>query len=172
MATIPFLGIGDPIEAFNVDNILVNRDMLPGEVRLRTAFPYPTLEMWRRSGLQFTAAVPTTGSSDIATRGRTLLLFAHEADLKAIFFDLTGADDASIAGWYVDKRKALAVDKALETAMTQLPQALRELKHQQIPDGHIELIRARLVSSSFAHRVAGLCAAVYLTALLLSDAQK
>ena len=96
----------------------------------------------------------------------------HEADLKAIFFDLTGADDASIAGWYVDKRKALAVDKALETAMTQLPQALRELKHQQIPDGHIELIRARLVSSSFAHRVAGLCAAVYLTALLLSDAQK
>lgn len=172
MATIPFLGVGEPIEAFNIDNVLVNKEMLPGEVRLRTAFPYPTLEMWRRQGMQFTAVSPTTGSSDIATRGRTLVLFAHDADLKSIFFDLTGADDVSIAGWYVDKLKAQAVDKILETAMTQRAQALRELKQLLVPDQHIELIRSRLEGPSFNHRVAGLCAAVYLTALLLSEANK
>lgn len=47
--------------------------------------------------------------------------------------------------------------------------ALRELATLQVPDGHIELIKKRLESQTFNHRVAGFCAAVYLTSLLLEE---
>jgi len=170
MANFQFYGIGDPIVAFNIDNTLVNKPILPGEVRLQKAFPYPTLEMWRRSALQYTAAPITTGTDDLATRIRTAVLFAHEADMGSIFFDLTEVPPSLLAGWYVDKLTAKAVDKNFVAAMTQKELAMRELASMGVPAQHQALIRARLESASFNHRVAGLCAAVYLTALLLDEA--
>lgn len=170
MATFQFYGSGDPIVAFNIDNVLVNKPVIQGEVRLQTPFPYPTLELWRRSAIQYSAAPITTGSNDLATRIRTAVLFAHEADLGSIFFDLTKITASALTGWYVDKLTAQAVDKSFAAAMTQKEMAMKELASIGVPSQYQMLIRSRLESASFNHRVAGLCAAVYLTALLLSEA--
>jgi hypothetical protein len=170
MALFQFYGSGDPIVAFNIDNTLVNKPIIPGEVRLQKPFPYPTLELWRRSAIQYSAATITTGSNDLATRIRTAVLFAHEADLGSIFFDLTKVTATELAGWYVDKLTAQAVDKSFAAAMTQKELAMRELASLGVPVQYQALLRSRLESAAFNHRVAGLCGAVYLTALLLSEA--
>lgn len=170
MALFQFYGSGDPIVAFNIDNVLVNKPIIQGEVRMQTPFPYPTLEMWRRAALQYSAAPITTGSNDLATRIRTAVLFAHEADLGSIFFDLTKVTATDLAGWYVDKLTAKAVDKSFGVAATQKELAMRELATLGVPSQYQLLLRSRLESASFNHRVAGLCAAVYLTALLLDEA--
>lgn len=170
MTTVPFTGIGDPIEAFNIDNVLVNKEILPGETRLRTSFPYPTLEMWRRTALQSTATSPTTGSSDIATRGRTTVIFAHGADMGSVFTYLAGTTPEMVAGYYVDQVRAITADASMQTALTQTAQALVELAQLHVPEQYIAFIKDRCGGVSFNHRVAGLCAAVYLTSILLSEA--
>lgn len=172
MATIPFTGTGDVTEVFNIDYELISRPLMTGELRLRTPFPYPALESWRRTALNYTAATPTTGSSDTATRGRTTLLFAHEADLSSIFFDVTTNTEALIAGYYVDKLKALTVDDSFRGAYQQIPLVLAELKTQLVPEQYIDLLKQRLEGPAFNHRVAGFCAAVYLTSVLLEEDQK
>jgi hypothetical protein len=172
MATFPFLGSGSITEAFNIDYALISRPLLLGETRLRSPFPYPELDAWRRAALTYTAATPTTGSSDIATRGRTTLLFAHEADLSSIFFDVTPNTEELIAGYYVDKRKAQDVDVSLTSAYQQTARALAELRGQGVPVQYADLLQLRLESAAFNHRVAGLCAAVYLTGIILAEDQK
>lgn len=172
MANFQFLGSGDPIEAFNIDNVLVNKPLLYAEVRLRKDFPYPTLEAWRRSALQFTASPTPTGTSAIGTQARTTLLYAHEADLGPIFYELVGTSAEALAGYYVDKRKALEADRLLSTVLNLREAALEELLQIKVPLQHVTLLRSRLESTSFNHRVPGLCAAVYLTAIILYQAEQ
>ena len=47
--------------------------------------------------------------------------------------------------------------------------AIKELNQQRVPEQYSTLIQQRIESAAFSHRVAGMCAAVYLTALLLED---
>ena len=169
MASFPFTGSGEPTEVFRINGALISKPLLPGELRLREAFPYPTLEMWRRTALSYTAATPTTGTSDLATRGRTTLLFAHEADLSSIFFDLMGTSAVFIEGYYNDKLRAQEVAKTFETALVSQRTALLELAQQKTPSQYLELLEVRLSSATFNHRVAGLCAAVYLSSNLLNE---
>jgi hypothetical protein len=172
MATVQFTGTGIPTEAFNIDHSLISKELLYGEIRLRTGFPYPTLDAWRSAGMQATAATPTTGSSDLGTRGRTLIIFAHEVDMSAIFYELAAPNTALLAGYYVDKVNAKIAEESLSTVLTSKSAAMRELRTQGVPEQYVDLIRSRLESPAFNHRVAGLCAAVYLTSIILTDANK
>lgn len=167
MASVTFLGTGDPVEAFNIDDTLVLRPLLPGEVRLYTPFPFFTLEKWRQTALQYTAAPTVTGNSDLGTRARTTLLFAHDADLGSIFFNLVGTNRDLLAGYYVDKMKPQVVDRLIGPQMMYQQQAMQELAAQRVPAQYIELIANRLSGPAFNHRVAGFCASVYLASILL-----
>src|SRR3954464_237515 len=122
MAFATFLGTGTITGEFTVDDIVVTSPMLPGEYRLQTAFPYPTLERWRQQTLTATSSI-----SAWDTRGRTTMLFAHESDMGSVFFDLTGVAPATLAGHYNFKRKAILADKDLATALRLKELAMREL---------------------------------------------
>lgn len=172
MATTTFLGADDNTEAFNLDGRLVLKKLLRAETRLRDPFPSPSLEVWRRAGLQYCAAPVTTGRNDLATRGRVLLVCAHDADLGTIFTSLGATAPRDVAGYYVDRRSASSADAALQTAYAKAASAMVELEQLGVPRQHRDLLLTRLGSSSYAHRVAGLCATVYLAALIFSDAKK
>lgn len=166
MAFFTFVGTGTITGEFTIDDIIVTAPLVRGEYRLQKAFPYPALETWRRYVLTATASIPAWD-----TRGRTTVLFAHEADLGAMFLGLTKIDPELLSGHYNYKRKALLVDKDIALVMPRKTEALRELEQQRLPKNHIELIKQRLDSETFNHRVAGMCGAVYFTALLLEDAE-
>jgi hypothetical protein len=166
MAFATFVGTGTITGEFTIDDLVVSAPMLPGEYRLQTEFPYPTLERWRRDALVATASIDAWD-----TRGRTTLLFAHEADMASVFLDLTGVLATKLAGHYNFKRTAILADKTLTTARALKDLAMRELTAQRVPDSHVAFIRQRVESEAFNHRVAGMCAAVYLTALLLEEAE-
>lgn len=166
MAFATFVGTGIVTGEFTVDDIVITSPMLPGEYRLQTAFPYPTLERWRQEALTATSSIPAWD-----TRGRTTMLFAHETDMGSVFFALTGVAPAILAGHYNFKRKAILADKDLATTLRLKDLALRELAAQRIPEHHIALIRQRLESPAFHHRVSGICSAVFMTALLLEEAE-
>lgn len=169
MATVSFLGVGTPAEAYNIDNTLVLKPRLPGELRMRSSFVQPGLEMWRRAALQNCSRTPTTGSSDIATRARMVLLFANEADLSAIFTNLKLSTAADRAGYYVDKRKAIEADAALKQTYVQKKVVMKELTAIGVPAQYTDLLLTRLDSPSFNHRVSAVCAAVYLASVILTE---
>lgn len=166
MTTIIFPGVGVALGKFTVDNVVIAVPLLPGEQRMYTPFPYPTLENWRRQALSATSTL-----FEVQTQCRTTLLFAHEADLKTVFFELTQMDPALLAGHYNFKQKAVLADQQLAVARESTHQAMVELIQQRVPEQYMTLISQRVESVSFATRVAGVCAAVYLTALLLEDAE-
>lgn len=166
MATIPFIGVGTGLGKFTVDDVVISSPIVKGEGRLYTSFPYPTLELWRRHALSAAATI-----NELPTQCRTALLFAHEADMKTVFYELTQIDPAILAGHYNFKKKANLADKELVRPLALKADAFKELKQLGLPEQHIELIQKRVDSESFAHRVAGVCAAVYLTALLLEEAK-
>jgi len=151
---------------FSIDGLIKTEALLPGEARLYAAFAYPTLEDWRRRAL--TAAATVT---DIATQSRAAIVFAYGADMSVVFRELTGVIVTQLKGHYDFKSRANEADKKLLVAYQALPDALRELKQQGMPDQYLELILRRVTSETFNHRVAGVCAAVYFTGLLLSDAE-
>jgi hypothetical protein len=166
MAFATFLGTGIITGEFTVNDIVVTSMMLPGEYRLQKAFPYPTLENWRGAALTACASIDAWD-----TRGRVAMLFAHESDMGSMFFELTGVPPELLAGDYNFRRKASLADKDLAIALKFKELALQELAAQKIPDSHIALIRSRLESATFNHRVTGICAAVFITALLLEEAE-
>lgn len=166
MATAQFFGTGTSSGDFTIDGVIFTKPLIVGELRLRTAFPYPNLERWRQHALSTTST-----QARLDGQARTTILFAFEAGMGALFFDLTNVPPETLAGHYNFKRKALLVDKDLTLVMPLKEGALRELKQQRIPDMHIEMIRQRLESATFNHRVTGICAAVYITALLLEEAE-
>jgi hypothetical protein len=169
MAISPFNSALDPVEAFNIDNALINKQILPGELRLRDAFPQPTLDSWRRNALRSTTMDVTTGATDIGTRGRIVLVTAHDADLGNLFFDLIGTNRSMLTGYYVDRRKAQDAELFLGAVYPKKDLAFDELFSLRVPLAYIDLLRVRLEGPSFTHRVAGLCATVYLTSILLSE---
>src|SRR4051812_17401265 len=134
MAFATFLGSGTITGEFTIDDIVVAAPLIPGEYRLQTAFPYPTLERWRREALTATSTIEAWD-----TRGRTTTLFAHETDMGSVFFSLTGVAPAALEGRYNFKRKAILADKDLATALKLKDMALRELVSQRIPESHIAL---------------------------------
>jgi len=166
VATIIFPGVGEALGKFTVDSVLISTPLILGEKRMYSGFPYPTLEMWRRNVLSATASI-----FELPTQCRTAVLFAHETDMKTVFFELTETDPKLLAGTYNFKQKAVIADKALETARESKLLALKELNEQQIPEQYVSLMQQRVESAAFAHRVAGMCAAVYMTALLLEEAE-
>lgn len=166
MATLTFIGTGTNLGKFTVDDVVISSPMVAGEKRLYSPFPYPTLEIWRRHALVASASI-----FELPTQCRTTVLFAHEADLGTMFFELTKVDPAILEGHYNFKKKAILADKELAAILTVKEEALKELKQQGVPNQHTDLIQSRVDSNVFAHRVAGICAAVYLTALLLEDAE-
>lgn len=166
MAFATFLGTGTITGEFTIDDVIVTRELITGEYRLQKPFPYPTLERWRQHALTATASIEAWD-----TRGRTTVLFAHEADMGSVFLGLTREDPALLAGHYNFKKKANLADRELSVIYGLTALALSELKKQRVPDSHVALIEQRLSSATFNHRVAGVCAAVYLTALLLEEAE-
>jgi hypothetical protein len=166
MATIVFPGTGALYGEFTVNDVVVSVPLLQGEHRLYTAFPYPTLERWRQNVLAATATL-----FELPTQCRTAVLFAHEADMGTVFFELTQEDPDTLLGYYNFKKKADLADRELTTPHTLKTQALQELYQQRIPEQYITLIQQRLDSAAFGPRVTGMCAAVYLTALLLEEAE-
>jgi len=166
MATFPFVGTGTIIGEFTIDDVIVKAYLVAGEYRLRGAFPYLTLDLWRRQALSATASIP-----ELETQGRTTVLYAHEADLDALLLSVTKLDPEALVGHYNFRKKAAAVDQELSTTYRLQELALAELAQQGIGESHIQLLRARINSATSMHRVAGVCAAVYLTALLLEQAE-
>jgi hypothetical protein len=166
MAFATFVGTGIITGEFTIDGVIVSLPVIPGEYRLQKPFPYPTLDLWRREALVATSSIEAWD-----TRGRTTVLFAHESDMGSVFFDLTKTSPEELAGIYNFKRKANLADKDLAVVLKQKELALGELVQQAVPAGHIDLIRKRLESATFNHRVTGICAAVYLTALLLEEVE-
>lgn len=164
MATIIFPGVGEALGKFTVDDVVISTPLIRGETRMYAEFPYPTLEIWRRSVLAATSSL-----FELPTQCRTAVLFAHEADMKTVFFEITKTDPALLAGNYNFKKKAVLADKELTTAREQTLLAIKELNQQNIPEQYVTLMQQRVESAAFAHRVAGMCAAVYLTALILED---
>ena len=166
MATIVFPGVGEALGKFTVDDVVISTPLLKGEKRMYSTFPYPTLEMWRRNILAATSSL-----FELPTQCRTAVLFAHEADLKTVFVELTEIDPALLAGNYNFKKKAVLADKELAKAREQTLLAVKELNQQDIPEQYVTLMQQRIESPAFGHRVAGMCAAVYMTALLLEEAE-
>jgi len=166
MTTTTFIGVGDLTGNFTIDDFVVARLFVPGEVRIQTPFPYPALERWRRHALEATSI-----SIEPPTQGRTTVLFAHENGMGSVFFGLTDADPSILAGNYNHKQQGVLVDAALTGAYASALQVFAELKQQQVPPQYIQFIQQRLESATFSHRVTGLCAAVYLTALLLEQTE-
>jgi len=164
MATIIFPGVGEALGKFTVEDIVISTPLLPGEKRMYEPFPYPTLEMWRRNVLSATSSL-----FELPTQCRTSVLFAHEADMKTVFFEITKIDPALLAGNYNFKKKAVLADKELTNARGQTTLAIKELNQQRIPEQYVTLMQQRVESAAFSHRVAGMCAAVYMTALILED---
>lgn len=166
MASATFLGTGTAFGDFTIDGIIFAKPLIVGEFRLQSIFPYPNLERWRQHALAATSTV-----SRLDAQGRTTVLFAHENGMGSVFFDLTDVDPEELAGHYNFKRKALDVDKLLALVMPLKEGAIRELKQQRVPDTHIALIRQRLENDAFRPRVTGICAAIYMTALLLTQVE-
>lgn len=166
MATATFLGTGTADGDFTIDGLIYQKPFIVGEPRLQTAFPYPNLEQWRRHALSATSTV-----ARLDGQGRTTVLFAHESGMGSVFFDLTGVQPSVLAGHYNFKRKAILVDRDLAIVFSLKEGAFAELKQQRVPDSHIDMIRKRVESLTFNHRVAGICAAVYMTALLLTQVE-
>ena len=172
MATSTFFGSDDNTEAFNINNALVLKRLLRAERRLRESFPSETLESWRRAALQQCSVTPTTGRNDLATRARVVIVYANEADLGTVFRSLGVLTPEDVAGYYVDKRTARETDAALSPLYPLTPKAMVELGKLGVPGQHRSLLLTRLESAAYPHRIAGVCAAVYLTSLILSDANK
>lgn len=172
MATSTFFGSDDNTEAFNINNRLVLKRLLRAERRLREPFPSTALETWRRAALQQCSVTPTTGRNDLATRGRVVILYAHDADLGSMFRSLETTVPPDVAGYYVDKRTAREADGALSASYPLTPQVMGELRKLNVPGQYLSLMLTRLESSAYTHRVAGVCAAVYLASLLLAEANK
>jgi hypothetical protein len=166
MATLTFLGTGTGLGKFTVDDIIISSPLIKGERRLYSPFPYPTLEIWRRHALVASASI-----FELPTQCRTTVLFAHEADMGTMFYELTQTDPAILEGHYNYKKKAILAEQELSIPLSMKAKAFAELKQQNVPDQHVALIQQRVDSESFAHRVTGVCAAVYLTALLLEEAE-
>ena len=164
MAIYPFLGTGTAYGRSTVYGSVSAYAPVKGEDRLSRPFPYPTLEQWRRYAL--TAASTSTA---LTTQRRMAVLFAHEEEMQCVFNELTRTDPALLSGYYNDKQTAILADKALAIPYTLKTAAYLELKHQNIPDTYLHFIQQRVEGSSFAQRVAGVCAAVYLTAILLEE---
>lgn len=166
MATATFVGTGTIYGKFTIDGAVTSRSLIKGEFRLQTPLPPPALDGWRRQALSFTSTIPAWD-----TRGRTVVLFAHEADLGSVFFDLTGVAPSVLAGFYQFKQKSNLADTLLTPAYADANRAMAELQALGVPGGHRALLTQRLESSTFNHRVAALCATVYLASILLEEAE-
>jgi hypothetical protein len=166
MATIIFPGVGTSLGKFTVDGVVIATPLLPGEKRMYSPFPYSTLEMWRRTALSATSTL-----FELPTQCRTTLLFAHEVDMQTVFLELTRVDPKFLAGKYDFKKKAVLADSEMSTARESKALAFKELAQQRVPEQYVELIQQRVESSAFNHRVTGMCAAVYMTAILLEEAE-
>lgn len=164
MATIPFFGTGTIYGRFTIDDVIVSSPRIPGETRMFTPFPYPTLEVWRRGALSATASI-----QEIDTQVRATVLYAHSADMGSVFYELTNVPPTILAGHYNFQQSAPLADKALIVQRTMSRAALSELKELLVPDQYLMLIQQRIDSDTFNHRVAGVCAAVYLAGLLLEQ---
>jgi hypothetical protein len=135
----------------------------PVELRLRTSFPLPTLEMFRTRAL-----AACSSSTDIALQVRAVALFAYDTELRAIFDDLIGptAFQTDVADTRVNR---LQVDNKLANLRSVYEQAFDELTQLGVPRAYQTEIRTRLESSSFSHRVSAICTQLLLAALLLQE---
>lgn len=166
MAIFPFVGTGTDVADFTVDDVIISSPLVKGEKRMYSPFPYPVLDTWRRHALNSVATLQV-----LSTQCRITLLFALEADMHIVFYEVTDIDPKLLAGRYNYKKKASLVDQELTTPYTLSRLAMAELRQQQIPEQYVELIQQRVESDTLNHRIAGLCAAVYLTALILEEAE-
>jgi len=158
-AVADFIGYGALVN--KVYGTVLSR--LPAELRLCRPFPYPALEECRQRTLQSVNTSP-----DITIQARTVLGFAYSTELKSVFVQLLDAAESSI-GTVSGKVRATAIDRELRVLTMRYPQVFRELQDLRIPEAYKDLLEARLMSTSFNHRISAMCAMLILVAALLLD---
>lgn len=169
MPTYTFIGGGSSTTSIYYDGAYALATPLKGELRLGSPLKYPILELWRRAALEMcTEGIPTENPR---TRQRIVIVFAHEAGLAPMFFDLAKTTAAGLGGKYALKRRVALVDDDLRAMFALCEPAMNELASAGVPAQFREMLRARVISASKLDRTPGLCAAVYLACLLAVDSE-
>lgn len=172
MATFTYTSAGYEYALFNISNQLVSRPLLHGESRLKTAFPSEPLEYWRSGVLSALMNTPLLAVDMPASRSRMLVLAAHEADLGSLFFELNKASYTDLKGYYVDRKRMVDVDAATRNLLGRKDEVFAELGKLGVPAQYLDLLRQRVESSTYNHRVSGICGVVYLTAIILTEGKQ
>lgn len=172
MATFTYTSAGYEYALFNISNQLVSRPLLHGEKRLKTTFPTEALEAWRTVVLSAVLNKPLLAIDVPASRARMVVLSAHDADLGSLFFELNKASYTDLKGYYVDRRKLVDVDAATRNSLGRAEDVFQELQVLGVPAQYVQLLRQRVDSSTYNHRVSGMCGAIYLASIILTEGKK
>ena len=103
-------------------------------------------------------------NSTIALRAATELIYKTE--LRGVFEPLMKVPASSLAVTLCTRARIPAVDAAATRYYAIADASLTELQSLTVPDGYLNILRAFLHSDSFEARVAGLCATVFIVALI------
>lgn len=152
------------LETQSPGDVIGNSVLVPAEWRLRTPFPFPTLEYFRKFLLSNVSA-----SEFIGAKGRCILLFTQDTDVRAIFTTLFGVDLNTPRPEIVERSAPLDVFNAVDPSLARLvAPALRELKLAGVPEAFIALLHTRLNSESYLERVSAYAAVVLLAAAVIA----
>ena len=145
-------------------DVIGDRVLVPAEWRLRRAFQYPTLEFFRQRMLEAVSLSSFAGS-----RGRCLLFFTQDTDVRAIFTDLFGVTFQTPTARLVQKRPALDVYNDVSHVLDYLAEAaLGELRQAQVPLAYTDMLQVRLRSHNFHDKVSAYASVVLLAAAVLA----
>lgn len=159
--TIPYGAV--PSTTLTAGDVIGNSVLVPAEWRLRSPFPYATLEFFRQRMLS-----AVSDSSFAGPRGRCLLFFTQDTDVRAIFTDLFGVTFSTPAAALVEKRGALEVHADVARFLSRLNEmALSELRQAGVPGAYTEMLQSRLTSHNYLDQVSAFCAVVLLAAAVL-----
>jgi len=135
--------------------------LLPEEDRMLRPFEYPAIEECRRVTLQNILS----GSEDLIARVRAITITALSTELRSFVLGLLPA--AATLNTNIFKRKGTEVDVALRALVLVQEVAMSELGLLGTPKQHQEMLRTRLRSNSFNHRVSAMCTMVLLASILI-----
>lgn len=144
-------------------NVIGDSVLVPAEWRMRRPFKYPTLEFFRQQMLEAVSSSPYAGS-----RGRSVLFFTQDTDVRGIFIDLFGVEFKTPEARLVLKRPALDVYEAVGPRLNQLQaMALSELRQAKVPEAYTTMLEPRLTNHNYVDRVSAYAAVVLLAATVL-----
>lgn len=172
MATFTYTSAGYEYALFNINNQLVSRPLLHGEKRLKTPFNNEPLEYWRATVLAAVLNKPLLAVDIPASRARMVVLSAHDADLGSMFYELNKSSYTALKGYYVDRRRLVDVDAAVRNVLGRKEEVFAELSKLGVPAQYLTLLRQRVESPTYSHRVSGICGVLYLSAIIFTESNQ